>query len=161
MRHLAKSLSELMRFTLSEITSRFGILSMICRSYSSLPHRFRFFMLPRLSDFVLLNTSSSVSTFPFPLIRFEYNHTHTPTHPHPQTHTHTQTAAQVDIRDRQGKGREGELGEFGWGMGWCWGLGLPPTVLANHTCRLNIFRTCLTAFLSFHRLDPHQILPQA
>jgi hypothetical protein len=83
---LEKSLRELMRLTLKEITSRLGILSMICRSSSSLPHRFRFFMLARLSDFVLLNTSYSVSTFPFPLIRFEYNPP-TPTHAHAPTTT--------------------------------------------------------------------------
>jgi len=74
--HFAKSLRELILLTLRDITSRLGIFSMSYKSSNSFPHRLRFLILLRLSDLVLLNTSSNVRDFPFVLLlmynKFEY-----------------------------------------------------------------------------------------
>ena len=62
--HLEKSLRVLILFTLSDTTSRFGIFSINCKSSKSLPHKLRFLILCRLSDLVLVNTSSAVKGLP-------------------------------------------------------------------------------------------------
>lgn len=62
--HVEKSLRLEIRFTLSEMTSRLGILAIRDKSYRSLPHRFKFLMLCRLSDLVFVNTRSAVKGLP-------------------------------------------------------------------------------------------------
>jgi hypothetical protein len=61
---LAKYLREDILLTLNEMTYKLGIHYIRERSSKSFPHRFRFLMFWRLSDFVLMNTSSAVSDFP-------------------------------------------------------------------------------------------------